>query len=332
MRVQAVKGFSRILTDETLRERAAHGSAAFPFQYYLEDVWGFDLHRVDWHWHPEVEFVRVRTGEVRCAVGSERTTLRAGWGLFVNSRAVHRFEADAPALMPNMVFSPALLAPEESLVYRRCIQPVLTRGAPCLAFDPGVEWQARALAQMDEIFALWEGGDPSPLATLRELLALWEGLCGHMALVPVGAEDGNSARLQVMMQFIHERYAEPITLEDIAASVYVSKSSALQIFRNGIHASPVAYLVQYRLRQAALLLRTTQMGVAAVAAETGFSDAGYFCRRFRDLFGMSPGAYRREKRREWAERAESQANVSQARAVKDGGRDPRTVATRDEPL
>lgn len=292
--MNAIRGFSKIQTDETLLETAVHGSAAFPFQYYLEDVWDFDLHRVEWHWHPEVEFLSPRSGEVRCAVGGERLTLRAGQGMFVNSRAVHRFEADGPATLPNMVFSPSLLAPEESLVYRDFIWPVLARGGPCRVFDAGVPWQAEALARMNAVFAMWEGENPSALATVRLLLELWELLYEHMDAAPDAAAP--SPRLQVMMQFIHEHYAQPIALEDIAAAVYVSGSSALQIFREGIHTSPVAYLIQYRLRRAAQLLRETDKSVAAIAAETGFQSAGYFCRRFRALFGASPGDYRRQRR------------------------------------
>lgn len=47
----------RIITDETLRETASHGSEEYPFCYYYEDIRDFDFHCIDWHWHPEVEFV-----------------------------------------------------------------------------------------------------------------------------------------------------------------------------------------------------------------------------------------------------------------------------------
>ena len=53
----APKSFSRITTDETLLENVRHGSPAFPFQYYYEDIWDFDFHCVDWHWHPELESI-----------------------------------------------------------------------------------------------------------------------------------------------------------------------------------------------------------------------------------------------------------------------------------
>ena len=47
----------KIITDETLMEKRTHGQSAFPFQYYLEDIWDFDFHTIGWHWHQEIEFI-----------------------------------------------------------------------------------------------------------------------------------------------------------------------------------------------------------------------------------------------------------------------------------
>ena len=88
---------------------------------------------------------------------------------------------------------------------------------------------------------------------------------------------------------------EDITLEMIAASASISKSGALHIFQSGIHISPVAYLIQYRLAQAAELLYATQKSVSSIAEETGFSGPGYFCRKFRQHYHMSPNEYRQKK-------------------------------------
>ncbi len=98
-----------------------------------------------------------------------------------------------------------------------------------------------------------------------------------------------------MMQYIHDHYTEEITLEMIASSASISKSGALHLFQSGIHISPVAYLIQYRLSQAAEQLCKTQKPVASIAEETGFTSSGYFCRKFRQYYHMSPNAYRRKK-------------------------------------
>ena len=75
----------RIITDETLRETASHGSEEYPFCYYYEDIWDFDFHCIDWHWHPEVEFVYVQQGKADFLVGGNRYVLSSGDGIFINS-------------------------------------------------------------------------------------------------------------------------------------------------------------------------------------------------------------------------------------------------------
>ena len=61
----------KIITDETLMEKRTHGQSVFPFQYYLEDIWDFDFHTIGWHWHQEIEFIYVQSGEVQCYIGKD---------------------------------------------------------------------------------------------------------------------------------------------------------------------------------------------------------------------------------------------------------------------
>ena len=58
-----------IATDDTLRETLPHGNSSYPFAYYLENIWQFDFHCIDWHWHHELEFVSVTEGTALCYVG-----------------------------------------------------------------------------------------------------------------------------------------------------------------------------------------------------------------------------------------------------------------------
>ena len=179
--------------------------------------------------------------------------------------------------------------------YRRYVQPLLEGGFSYCLFDPQITWHGEVLRLLRKIFSDHEEGDVSQLHTLRLLLEMWELIVSHVEISPASGSSrrtGEQARLQMMLQFIQDHYREPITLQRIADSVYISKSSALQIFHKGIHQSPVAYLINYRLNCAAQQLRTTERTVAAIAADTGFSSAGYFCRRFRELYGVTPQQYR----------------------------------------
>lgn len=289
----------KIATDETLRETVRHGDGRYPFAYYLEDIWQFDFHRIDWHWHHELEFLLVAKGTAYCLVGNDRIELNEGWGIFINSGVLHRYEAEFSTVTPNIVFSPALLAPEESLIYEKYICPVVNASVPYQIFNPHTEWQRSVLQKLSQIFTLQETEAHNEFGTVQILFQIWDILLRHLDIAsgPEGLHrpDHRQASLRTMMQYIHDHYMEEITLEMIAAAAAISKSGALHIFRAGIHISPVAYLIQYRLAQAAEQLGTTQKPVSVIAEETGFADSGYFCRKFRQHYHMSPNEYRRRK-------------------------------------
>lgn len=289
----------RINTDETLRETARHGNSNYPFAYYPENIWQFDFHRIDWHWHHELEFVFVAEGAARCLVGTNKIELQQGCGIFINSGILHRFEAECSTFIPNIVFSPTLLAPEKSLIYEKYVSPLINASVPYQIFDPQIMWQNQVLQVLSQIFALQETEENNELRTIPLLLQIWDLLYRHLDAASGSFDlqrlNHKQARLQTMMQYIHDHYMEEITLEMIADSASISKSGALHIFQEGIHCSPVAYLIRYRLAQAAELLYATQKSVSTIAEETGFTNSGYFCRKFRQYYHMTPNEYRREK-------------------------------------
>lgn len=283
--------------DECFLERIQHGETEFPFRFYREDVWEFDFHCIDWHWHPEVEFVYAERGSITCFIGTEQFILPQGCGLFVNSGALHRYQAEESVSVPNIVFSPELLGAKSGRIYRKYVNPIVESELACILFCPSVDWQREILQCLLHIFHLQEG-ENAEMQTVAYLLELWHELFLH-AQVRCGQKTGDRGRraqLQVMMQFIHANHNRQITLKEIADSVHISESSALQLFRQGIHRSPIAYLIQYRIKRAADLLVNTNKTVTNIAYETGFSDAGYFCRIFRKHYRQTAMEYRKKLR------------------------------------
>lgn len=296
--MKADNNYGRIRTDETLRETACHGSDEYPFKYYNEDIWLFDFHCIDWHWHSEVEFVFIEKGTAEFLVGSGRYVLTEGTGIFINSQVIHRFEASESVIIPNIVFSPSLLSAEDSLIYRKYIQPLLDSSVECLIFSPEVPWQKDVLKNLLSVFDVQETESISEIKTVELLLKIWETVYENANIsesIPAAKATAHTqAQLQIMMQYIHKNYSEYITLADIAQTVSVSKSSALNIFNKYLRISPVSYLINYRLKRAAKLLASTDNSIYSIASNTGFENAGYFCRSFKELFGVTPSEYRKK--------------------------------------
>lgn len=289
----------KIITDETLRETIQHGNSRYPFAYYLDNIWEFDFHRIDWHWHHEFEFLYIVEGTALCLIGENKIELQKGYGIFINSGVLHRFEAQNSTLAPNIVFSPTLLATENSLIYEKYILPIINSSISYQVLNPCTTCGKQMLQLLLKIFTTQENEQNNELYTVQLLLQLWNILEQNIDWSTnsnnIHRLNHKQARLQDMMQYIHDNYMKNITLETIASAASISKSGALHIFQSILNCSPVAYLIQYRLSQAAEQLFTTQKSVSSIAEETGFASSGYFCRKFKQYYHMSPNEYRKKK-------------------------------------
>ena len=289
--------YLKVSTDESYRETQPHGNPDFPFRYYLENVYEFDFHSIAWHWHPEFEIIYVRDGSIDCLSGTDRIELAQGYGLFVNSGVLHCYQARADNVMPNIVFAPELLGEKQGRIYTKYVRPIVESGMPYQILDPSVAWQSEILQVLQAVFELQNRGDSCELETSAQIFRLWQILSQNMpsqsTTLPPDRAALHRSQLQIMMQYMHANYRNPIRLKDIAATVYIGENTALQIFRQGIHISPVAYLIRYRLARAAELLLTTDRTVTSIAQNTGFDNAGYFCRKFKEHYRISASDYRK---------------------------------------
>ncbi|HEX8551711.1 MAG TPA: AraC family transcriptional regulator [Abditibacteriaceae bacterium] len=97
-----------------------------------------------------------------------------------------------------------------------------------------------------------------------------------------------------VLRLIEERYAEPLTVPQLAARLFLSTGAFNILFRRETDVSPAAYLRRLRLDRAQTLLRESDESVAQIAARSGFGDAAHFSRAFRAAFGLSPRQYREQ--------------------------------------
>ena len=100
-------------------------------------------------------------------------------------------------------------------------------------------------------------------------------------------------RLFSMMQYIHANYSEKITLEDIANSAAISSRECLRCFNLCLKETPIEYLTNHRINMAKELLKTTNKSVTDIAFETGFSNAAYFTKVFKQIRQITPKEYRK---------------------------------------
>jgi len=88
---------------------------------------------------------------------------------------------------------------------------------------------------------------------------------------------------------------EPLTLEDLARYVHVSRRQLERLFRQYLNCAPTRYYLKLRLTRARQFLLQTTMPIADVTLACGFVSAPHFSKCYRDLFGVPPSHERRPR-------------------------------------
>jgi AraC family transcriptional regulator of arabinose operon len=96
-----------------------------------------------------------------------------------------------------------------------------------------------------------------------------------------------------LKQYIENHAHEPLSLEQIAASVGLSVSRSSYLFKAAFGGSMFAYCIDVRLKLAEQQVLYGNLVLEQVADKTGFQSYAHFCRAFRERFGYPPGEYRR---------------------------------------
>jgi AraC-like DNA-binding protein len=72
----------------------------------------------------------------------------------------------------------------------------------------------------------------------------------------------------------------------------MSQPKFMKTFKKVAGMTFVAYLNHARLANGSRLLRETDLTIAEIASDVGFSDQSYFDKRFKRAFGMTPKEFR----------------------------------------
>ena len=100
---------------------------------------------------------------------------------------------------------------------------------------------------------------------------------------------------ELAKMYLHENFAEKVTIRDICHSLGCSKSALLSAFKAEYGTTVNSYLCDVRIEEAKKLLSSTNMSISAIADATGFYDQSYFSKVFSQSLGVTPSDFRKEK-------------------------------------
>ncbi|MCP3097274.1 AraC family transcriptional regulator [Myxococcus sp. K15C18031901] len=95
---------------------------------------------------------------------------------------------------------------------------------------------------------------------------------------------------------LHEAPGTDWSVSELARRVGTSRATLARRFSAEVGTTPLEYLTQLRMREAAHQLKQGQDGLAAIASRVGYTSEFAFNRAFRRVMGVPPGEYRRKVR------------------------------------
>ena len=110
----------------------------------------------------------------------------------------------------------------------------------------------------------------------------------------VGKQGKATKDISFIKHYLETYYHESIQLEDLASMTHLSRFYISHSFKKEIGMSPMEYLIDIRIKESKILLRTTNYSISQVADIVGFTTPTYFSKQFRKSTGISPTDYREQ--------------------------------------
>lgn len=261
------------------------------------------------HWHEDVEFDFVLSGSAYFTCGSENYLLHPGDVIFINKNVKHSLtpESDDDCIFFRLNFQPARLMGFGMLeLTQKYIYPLLSNpDCKSIAFTGNDELHQTIQAHLDAIMNL---ANNKPfcyeLDIKSHIFSMWSILCklyvDHASNdLPSQASNQDEYRIKQALLYIHEHYAEQITLDDIANSIMVSKSECCRCFKRCLNIRPFEYLMQYRITESTKqMYYHSNASISDIAISVGFNNTSYYNKIFKKYMDTTPTEYRKKLKKD----------------------------------
>lgn len=293
---------NRLAVKENQEEDTIRISDLLPVSVYMTDFSDQNYRAVRWHWHEDFQICLVIKGRIRFQSAGRSYLVDSGNGFFINSRSAHFVEPVEPDSAYFCIdFLPALIAPESNdALYQAVLSPFFSGDLPpAFLFDTNHPAGVHLAGTVRRIVDISEGERQNGWELLihGEILSAWPDILrlARLSVMPDTPQSSvSSERLTKVMELIHARFSEKLTLNDIASSINLCPEECERFFKRMTGMTIFQYLLEYRITKSREFLADPSLTIAEVAQNTGFSSQSYFTSCFKKFVGCTPNKYRKK--------------------------------------
>lgn len=134
-----------------------------------------------------------------------------------------------------------------------------------------------------------------PPADKSEIDALIFPLLDMLTLAFILGDGKRTSLAGRTAEWINKNYGSPITSKEICRALGVSRAYMSREFNREMHVTVREYINSVRIKNAKILLDSSELNVSEIAYSVGFSDSGYFSSVFKKTTGLSPLEYKKRQ-------------------------------------
>lgn len=166
-----------------------------------------------------------------------------------------------------------------------CVDLYLLFHKYLLAHSEASEW---TIGEMDDLLQWLQ-----QLSAWQEVVSQMKSLADNM-IRHLSRTDGVAGKniMEAVRVHIETNYHEHLSLQSISERFYIHPNYFSKRFKEKFGSNFIEYLTAIRMKQAASLLKESELKVHQIAERVGFEDAAYFSSVFRMTYGATPKQYR----------------------------------------
>ncbi len=244
--------------------------------------------------HKETELILVKQGQIKCFVENETVTVSEGCVIIINSLCYHRISSEIDGTVITYVqFDSAkylnFIYPQENDLLNVFMRTTAPKSYEVFTPD---SFPSFFVCRCEELTA-------SPkqfyeVEIMGYIFVLISAMC-ESGMISLRSKELNKQNINAILpivNYIEEHLADPLSLDDISAFLFLDKSNVCKKFKRITGRTIHEYIDFRRMELAKTLILFSDLDIDTIALKCGFRSSNYFNKKFKTMENVSPSQYR----------------------------------------
>lgn len=242
------------------------------------------------HWHNDLQLIFVLSGSIKVNTLQDSYIIDENEAIFINKHVLHQVVDISNSHYRSYIFPENLILFHNLTEINDSINSILNNRN--INAYPIIN--AEILSIVKKLDQCYFGVNDK--YKYYHLCSLLSQIMYELISIDSFHESKNNTQdihVEECLCFIHSRYAENITLEEIASYANISVGYCGRLFQKMLSTTPINYLINYRIKKSLELLEQQELSITQIALEVGFNSSSHYIASFKKKMNMTPKQYQK---------------------------------------